>query len=394
MNLPKKILSLLTVFCLTLALVPTAALAADSTTYSVWVGNTQVTSENKDNVLASDGEIPTVTYDPDTKTLTLTDADITGAQNRALSGGAKDACGIYAMDDLTIELVGSSRITGAPETQENGNYGIFVSGNLTFTSDSSGSVNISGGSSSGRHAWVPGVYAKNITVKRCNVTANGGTVTRGLAVNYAMSSAPALVGALVKWTSLRTDGSDRNVYYSKTNIQDYRWLQIEQIEEDEDDYNVAMTWASETGVTNDITVSPDQSCTRGQIVTFLYRMAGSPAVTGSSFQDVAASAEYSDAVRWAVEQGVTKGTSQTTFSPNQTCTRAQAAAFLYRVAGSPTVTGSSFQDVADSAYYSTAVAWAVEQGITKGTSETTFSPDQTCSCGQILAFLYRIAQGI
>ena len=162
-------------------------------------------------------------------------------------------------------------------------------------------------------------------------------------------------------------------------------------------YYDAVQWASNKGITNGVSdgvFAPDWVCTRGQIVTFLWRSVGSPASKTAEipFADVAEDAYYAQAVLWAVENGITKGTSETTFSPDQTCTRAHAVAFLYRLAGSPAVTGSSFQDVAADAYYNAAVAWAVQQGITKGTSETTFSPNETCTRAQIVTFLYRMNQ--
>ena len=162
-------------------------------------------------------------------------------------------------------------------------------------------------------------------------------------------------------------------------------------------YYDAVKWAAETGVTTGVgdgLFAPEWVCTRGQIVTFLWRASGSPApkATELPFTDVAADAYYAQAVLWAVENGITNGTSETTFSPDQICTRAHAVAFLYRMSGSPAAAGSTFSDVAADAYYSTAVAWAVEKGITNGTSGTTFSPDDTCTRGQIVTFLYRLAQ--
>lgn len=162
-------------------------------------------------------------------------------------------------------------------------------------------------------------------------------------------------------------------------------------------YYDAVQWASNKGITNGVAdgvFAPNWICTRGQIVTFLWRSVGSPAPKTAEmpFADVAEDAYYAQAVLWDVENGITKGTSETTFSPDQTCTRAHAVAFLYRLVGSPAVTGSSFQDVAADAYYNAAVAWAVQQGITNGTSETTFSPDETCTRAQIVTFLYRMDQ--
>ena len=162
-------------------------------------------------------------------------------------------------------------------------------------------------------------------------------------------------------------------------------------------YYDAVKWAAETGVTTGVgdgLFAPEWVCTRGQIVTFLWRASGSPApkATELPFTDVAADAYYAQAVLWAVENGITNGTSETTFSPDQTCTRAHAVAFLYRMSGSPAAAGSTFSDVAADAYYAQAVLWAVEKGITNGTSGTTFSPDDTCTRGQIVTFLYRLAQ--
>ena len=161
-------------------------------------------------------------------------------------------------------------------------------------------------------------------------------------------------------------------------------------------YYDAVLWAVENGVTEGTsatTFSPDMSCTRAQMVTFLWRAAGSPKATGSNpFTDVQAGSYYYDAVLWAVEQGITSGTSATTFAPDATCTRAQTVTFLYRAAGSPAVSGGSFSDVSADAYYADAVAWAVSEGVTVGTSDTTFSPDVNCTRAQIVTFMYRAAQ--
>ena len=160
-------------------------------------------------------------------------------------------------------------------------------------------------------------------------------------------------------------------------------------------YTDAVAWAVEKGVTSgtsSTTFSPNADCTRAQIVTFLWRAAGSPAPKSkeSSFADVAADAYYSDAVRWAVENGITSGTSATTFSPNATCTRAQTVTFLWRSQKSPADgAANAFTDVAEGTYYTDAVKWAVKNGITSGTSATTFSPNADCSRAQIVTFLYR-----
>ena len=651
--------------------------------YDVWVGGTQVTSANASNILndSSTTNTHSVSYEPTTKTLTLTDATITGAPNRQYTSNITDACGIYSKHDLTIELSGTNTVSGSTETQDNGNYGIFVSGRLTFTSDSDGSITASGGKSNNSgNAWVPGVYASGITVNNCNVTAMGGTAEHdSYPVAYAMSKAPTLVGAKVVKASTTNSADGVATTYDKSSITRYQYLQIQKDDSaasvvaapviapeggyftgstkvtitcptsgtdiytiaedgtktkytapiqldgstkisaiavkttnenqksevvtaeftkrtgdavtavtlsldardrtlkvgdtsqltatvkhegteikdgsvtvtwasdntdvatvengkitaqsvgkarvtafvvengvtysdfcdvivearpfsshhssssttyydvnavvsgeggsvaagtkrasrgttvtvtataasgyqvaqvsavDKDGKTVSLTdkgdgvytfvmpaskvdvtarfaqvqkpeekdpygdvskdsyyydavkWAAETGVTTGVgdgLFAPEWVCTRGQIVTFLWRASGSPApkATELPFTDVAADAYYAQAVLWAVENGITNGTSETTFSPDQTCTRAHAVAFLYRMSGSPAAAGSTFSDVAADAYYSTAVAWAVEKGITNGTSGTTFSPDDTCTRGQIVTFLYRLAQ--
>lgn len=162
-------------------------------------------------------------------------------------------------------------------------------------------------------------------------------------------------------------------------------------------YAEAVGWAVQNAITSgtsDKTFSPNASCTRAQAVTFLWRAAGSPepASTENPFTDVNADDYYYKAVLWAVENGVTSGTSATTFSPNAKCTRAQIVTFLWRAAGSPQVgSTASFGDVSTDAYYSDAVEWAVDGGVTSGTSATTFSPNASCARGQIVTFLYRYA---
>ena len=162
-------------------------------------------------------------------------------------------------------------------------------------------------------------------------------------------------------------------------------------------YYDAVKWAVNKGVTNGVSETlfgPDQACTRAQIVTFLWRAAGSPEPkSGSSFADVAADAYYAKAVAWAVENGITKGTSETTFHPDETCTRAQGVTFLYRALGKLAAAQAGFTDVAADSYYADAVNWAAENGVTKGISETLFGPDGSCTRAQIVTFLYRACQG-
>ena len=158
-------------------------------------------------------------------------------------------------------------------------------------------------------------------------------------------------------------------------------------------YYNAVLWAVENGITSgvdDTHFAPDASCTRAQMVTFLWRAAGSPKANGSSpFTDVSADAYYYDAVLWAVENGITSGTSANTFAPDAAVTRDQTVTFLWRAAGSPKASGSGFSDVSSDAYYADAVAWAVQQNITSGTGNGQFSPDADCTRAQIVTFLYR-----
>jgi len=164
----------------------------------------------------------------------------------------------------------------------------------------------------------------------------------------------------------------------------------------DDYYYEAVKWASENGVTGGIgenLFGANLPCTRAQIVTFLWRAAGSPEPKGmSGFVDVSADAYYAKAVAWAVEQGIVSGTSATTFSPDAVCTRAQSVAFLYRAFGTRTDKAAGFSDVSADAYYADAVAWAVENGVASGIGGGLFAPDQDCARGQIVAFLYRAYQ--
>ena len=160
-------------------------------------------------------------------------------------------------------------------------------------------------------------------------------------------------------------------------------------------YADSVAWAVENNVTSGVSATsfaPNASCTRGQMVTFLWRAAGSPEPksTDTAFTDVKSGAYYEKAVAWAVENNVTTGTSATTFSPGATVTRGQSVTFLWRANGSAAAAGASaFTDVAASAYYASAVAWAVENNVTNGTGAATFSPNADCTRAQIVTFLYR-----
>ena len=161
-------------------------------------------------------------------------------------------------------------------------------------------------------------------------------------------------------------------------------------------YEAAVNWAVANGITQGISMTrfgPDNGCTRGQVVTFLWRSAGSPEPKGESnpFSDVKDGDYYYKAVLWAVENGVTAGVSKTSFAPDATCTRGQIVTFLWRASGSPEPKsgGNPFDDVSASDYYYRAVLWAVENGITAGVSKTSFAPNSTCTRAQIVTFLFR-----
>ena len=162
-------------------------------------------------------------------------------------------------------------------------------------------------------------------------------------------------------------------------------------------YADAVAWAIQNKVTSGVsatTFAPNASCTRGQMVTFLWKAAGSPEPKSltTAFTDVKSGAYYEKAVAWAVENKVTTGTSATTFSPDATVTRGQSVTFLWKANNSPAAaSASAFTDVAASAYYASAVNWAVEKGVTSGMSATTFSPNSNCTRAQIVTFLYRAA---
>ena len=159
----------------------------------------------------------------------------------------------------------------------------------------------------------------------------------------------------------------------------------------------AVKWAVDKGVTNglsDTMFGPYESCTRAQIVTFLWRAAGSPEPkTASSFTDVPASAYYAKAVAWAIENGITNGMTETTFAPNATCTRGQSVTFLYRALKGTASGSTNFTDVKSDAFYTDAINWAVANNVTNGTSNTTFSPNADCTRAEIVTFLYRAYQG-
>ena len=163
-------------------------------------------------------------------------------------------------------------------------------------------------------------------------------------------------------------------------------------------YAEAVAWAVERGITNgtdETHFSPNAPCTRAHMVTFLWRAAGSPepAGTDTGFQDVKAGSYYEKAVAWAVENGITNGVDESRFAPDDTVTRAQTVAFLFRYAKASALVSDRFVDVSPEAWYAEAVAWAAEKGITKGVDAAHFAPNDDCVRGQIVTFLYRLMAG-
>ena len=159
----------------------------------------------------------------------------------------------------------------------------------------------------------------------------------------------------------------------------------------------AVKWAVENGITtgvgNDL-FAPEQPCTRAQIVTFLWRAAGSPVVNyAMNMSDVPEGSYYAEAVRWALSEGITTGTGDGKFSPDTTCTRAQSVTFLFRAIGKLVDSKAEFSDVLTDSYYANAVAWAVENGVTNGIGDGLFGPNNSCTRAQIVTFLFRAYQG-
>ena len=193
-----------------------------------------------------------------------------------------------------------------------------------------------------------------------------------MAILMVLSLMPAATAAQTPESNPFTDVKESNFYYE------------------------SVLWAVENEITKGTsatTFSPNEFCTRAQVVTFLWRAAGcpEPESTVCPFADVEADDYFYKAVLWAMENGITSGATKTEFSPDAKCTRAQIVTFLHRSIGSPKPesTENPFRDLPSGEYYSEAVLWAVENGITKGTSADTFSPKANCSRAQVVTFLYR-----
>ena len=323
---------------------------------------------------------------------TLADANLTK--------GTITPDGTIKWNDAETTVVEANKSYGWTFTPTNPNY-------TTLT----GSIELYHKSSSGG-GGVVGVTTYSITVKSAkngDVTASHKSASKGTTVTLTVDPDKGYV--LDTLTVL--DGKDKEIKLTEKNGK-YTFtmpsgkVTVEAMFEAEQPtgknpfidvpagsyYEDAVIWAVDKGITTGTgngRFSPDAPCTRAQIVTFLWRAAGSPAPKSmSSFSDVPAEAFYAKAVAWAVEKGITSGTGDGKFSPDATCTRAQAVTFLYRANGSPAVSGNSaFTDVAADAYYAAAVKWAEKNGITGGIGGGLFGSDNNCTRAQIVTFLYR-----
>ena len=213
------------------------------------------------------------------------------------------------------------------------------------------------------------ITVKNSTSAAIDVTINGTKEAIAIGKTATFSYTAPVYTPITK-KDVKFDDVDVNAYYAP-----------------------AVKWAVENKITagkTDKLFAPDDTCTRGEMITFLWNAAGKPAAknTTNPFTDVNAGAFYYDAVLWAVSNGITSGTTETTFSPDNTVNRAQVVAFLYNYANKPAASNSTFSDVAADAYYAPAVGWAAAQKITSGTGNNTFSPENDCTRAQIVTFLY------
>jgi S-layer homology domain. len=410
--------------------------------YDLWVGGVRVTEANKADVLG-DG---TVAFTPATESeqakLTLNGAEIIGAP---VPAWPHDSDGIYSDIDLTLELHGENTVT-ANDAWEGGDcLGIFA-GDCSLIVTGDGILNVTTGEgrlSCGVDTFVmtmhsgtlrvtagkatetsDGVYSLFFTMEGGTLiteageapeswgfvgqaTINGGTI-EATGQSSALYIAPKLSGDAAPAVMVNTEPTEIGAKawngtddLSKDGSFKYvkiaRYNPFTDVAEDAFYYD-AVLWAvghepQITNGTSPTTFSPNAVCTRGQVVTFLWRAAGAPEPTMAlnPFSDVKEGAFYYKAVLWAVQTGITKGVDATHFGPDRDCTRGQVVAFLHRAQGTP-APGSDvnpFVDVKEGAFYYDAVLWAVEKNVTKGTSETTFSPDATCTRGQIVTFLYR-----
>ena len=350
----------------------------------------------------------TVTIKADDKTIYVGDAmpELTYTVSGLASGDNLSGTVSLSCDAADTNTAGTYTITpsgaAVPNTEHYNSEINYQSGTLTISARSSGG---GGGSSSGSGYLVSldgATDGGTVTVRpvradqgelvTITVTPDPGYVLDSLTVQKAIGTAVPLTKVSDSVYTFQMPDSRVTVSATFKAAPVHSFTDVKPA----DYYYDAVLWAAANGVTNGITATtfgPELAVSRAQMVTFLWRASGSPKATGTNpFADVSTSDYYYDAVLWAVANGVTKGTSSTTFSPDAAVTRAQAVTFQWRAAGAPAAAGSSFADVPADAYFANAVAWAVANGITNGTSSTTFSPDAVVTRAQAVAFLYRAAQ--
>lgn len=352
-------------------------------------------SSFSDVTLVSDTRAAVLTFqfeDGHTQTITYTAADI----GKDLPRDSKSGFKFNGWSDAKY-----TSLTDAALTALNGSH--------TLTANFSANGNTGGGSGGGGGSAVS-TYV--ITAKAGNggtISPNGSvSVTSGKDQSFAIKANDGykIEDVLVDGKSVGAVASYKFTKVKAKHTIEARFAKTEDVTpstgftdvKTTDYFFNAVDWAVKNNITNGLTSTtfgPDVTCTRAQTVTFLWRAAGSPApkTANNPFTDVKASDYYYNAVLWAVENGITNGASATTFAPDATVERGQVVTFLWRAADKlASKADNHFTDLKDGAYYTDAVLWAVEKGITTGTSATTFAPEAGCTRGQIVTFLYRAAQ--
>ncbi len=395
---------------LTFAVTPTVQIVAAATTES---GETLTTNVGEATTVAVTGSYTVTLSLADL----LSDADSEAALTVTVNGEAFTG---YSYDadsgELTLTLTGlPAVVTAALSSDDEENEDETYTASFTWSDDcSSATATLTGSSGDDTQTVTAAVTSQVIKAATCTetgqvkytatVTYNGVTYTEDKTVTTAATGEHTYTGEVTTAATYTTKGvmtytcSVCGASYTEDIAVITSSFLFDDVQDASASYYGPVYWAYDNGITTGTTAttfSPSKTCTRGQFVTFLWRLAGQPIVSADNpFTDVTdTSASYYYAVLWAVKNGVTKGTSETTFSPSQTITRAQAVTMLYRYAGEPAVSASSsFTDVTNtSASYYYAVQWAVQNGITNGTSKTTFSPSSPCTRGQMVTFLYRFA---
>ena len=341
---------------------------------------------------------------------TLEDANLTLVDSTLKPQGGSivwlDENGNYLGNETKVEANKAYKWQFTPSDK---NY-TTLTGSIVLYSVSTGGGSSSGGGGGGSSTPT---YSVNASAKAENgsITVNTKNAAKGSTVTITVKPDSGYVLAALTVTdkdgkklTVTDKGSGKYAFTMPAGKVDIKAEFAEQAESSSfddvaaDDYfRDAVQWAQDKGITGGIgggLFGPHRSCTRAQIVTFLWRAAGSPEPkTQSGFSDIAAGSYYAKAAAWAIENGITNGVSADAFAPDAPCTRAQSMAFLYRAMGKQTDGKTAFTDVPAGSYYESAVAWAVANGITNGTSADAFSPDKICTRAQIVTFLYRLNGG-